>query len=91
MPNKAPRMHSFSGCGSPELPAVVLTRTPLQEASDLHRLSAPDGKFVAAERENLVPAAPFPTLILAHRTNSLLDLRLYHRRSFESELFFLEN
>jgi hypothetical protein len=33
----------------------------------------------------------FPTLILAHRTNSLLDLRLYHRRSFESELFFLKN
>src|SRR6266851_3389286 len=59
MPDKAPRMHSFSGCASPELPAVVLTRTPLQEASDIHRLSAPDGKFVAAERENPAPAAPF--------------------------------
>jgi hypothetical protein len=32
-----------------------------------------------------------PILILAHRTNSLLDLRLYHRPSFESEQFLLKN
>jgi hypothetical protein len=32
-----------------------------------------------------------PLLILAHRTNSLLDLRLCHRLSFDSELLFLKN
>jgi len=59
VPNKAPGIHSFSGCGLPELPAVVLTRTPLQEASDIHRLSPPDGKFLAVEQEIYALGAPF--------------------------------
>ncbi len=33
----------------------------------------------------------FPIFILAHLTTSLLDLRLYPRVSFESELSLLKN
>ncbi len=59
MPHEGPRAHAILGCGSPELPAVVLARTPLEDASGVSRLSASDGKFLAVEQENSALAAPF--------------------------------
>jgi len=48
--DEAPLMHAFGGCGSSELPAVVFSRTSVEETSSLFHLGAPDGKFVADEQ-----------------------------------------
>src|SRR5690242_5302080 len=58
-PNESPRMRASRGCGSPELPAIVLTRTPLQQIADLERLNALGGNFVAGEHANLTAEARF--------------------------------
>jgi hypothetical protein len=59
VPHKAPRAHAILGCSSPELPAVVSARAPLGGSSGASRLSSPDGKFLAAERENSASTALF--------------------------------
>ena len=60
MHHEARQAHAFLTCSSPELPAIVLTRTPLGDASGASRLSAPDGIFLALEQENSAPPAQSP-------------------------------
>ena len=59
VPHEAQRAHALLSCGSPELPAVVLSPTPLGDASCASRLGALDGKFLKLEQENSAAAASF--------------------------------
>src|SRR5712692_702852 len=58
-PREAPRAHASLNCGSTELAAVVLARTPLGDAFGESRSSAPNGKFLVIEQANSAPAATF--------------------------------
>ena len=58
--NATPRIVAFKICASTELPAVVLTRTSAKEFSDVQRLTARDGRFIAVELRIPALAAPFP-------------------------------
>jgi hypothetical protein len=60
MHHAAPQARASLACGLPELPAIVLTRAPLANASGVSRLSTPDGIFLAVEQENSAQAAQFP-------------------------------
>src|ERR1700731_2704903 len=59
MQHEAPQARAFLTCSSPELPAIVLTRTPLGDASGVARLRMPDGIFLADQLENFAPPAHF--------------------------------
>jgi len=59
MHHEAPQARAFLTCSAPELPATVLTRNPLGDASGVSRLSTPDGIFLAVELENPAPPAHF--------------------------------
>jgi hypothetical protein len=59
IPHEAPWAHAIMGCGSQELPAVVLVRTPLGDDSSASRLSGPDGMLLAVQQENSASAATF--------------------------------
>jgi hypothetical protein len=59
MHHEAPQARAFLTCSSPELPAIVLTRTPVGDASGESRLSTPDGIFLAVELDNSASSAHF--------------------------------
>jgi hypothetical protein len=59
MYHEAPQARAFLTCSSSELPAIVLTRTRLGNASGVSRLSTPDGIFLAVGQENSAPPAQF--------------------------------
>jgi hypothetical protein len=58
-PHEAPLLRGFRNCGSGELPAIVLSSSPLGGASSFEsRLSAHAGKFLAVDLEKSASGAP---------------------------------
>ena len=58
MPNEAPLLRGLRNCGSGEMPAIVLSSTPLGGASSFEsRLSEYAGKFLAVDLEKSAAGA----------------------------------
>ena len=63
MPNEAPLLRGLRNCGSGEMPAIVLSSTPLGGASSFEsRLSEYAGKFLAVDLEKSAAGATLSNL-----------------------------